>query len=69
METLLVHPKDENQPAAIKAFMQALDIDFEKQDDYLSSELKESINRGVFEAKNGETISFEAFKAKHFKVG
>ena len=69
METLVVHPKDENQLDAVKAFMQALDIDFEKQDDYLSSGLKESVNTGVSEAKNGEVISFEAFKAKHFKVG
>lgn len=69
METLVVHPKDENQLAAIKAFMQALDIDFEKQDDNLSIELKKSMNKGISEADNGEMISFDAFKSKHFKVG
>jgi hypothetical protein len=69
METLVIHPKDKNQLAAIKAFMQALDIDFEKQEDAITDDLKKSILQGISEADNGETMSFESFKAKHFKVG
>ncbi|MFC3561582.1 DUF2683 family protein [Pedobacter jamesrossensis] len=69
METLIVHPKDENQLAAIKAFMQALNIDFENQANTITDNLKRSIDKGINEADNGETISFEAFKLKHFKAG
>lgn len=62
METLVVHPKDENQLAAIKAFMQALDIDFEKQDDSLSEYVINRINESRLEAKEGKLIEFKGVK-------
>lgn len=65
METLLVHPKDENQLAAIKAFMQALDIDFEKQDK-LPVNILDSIKRGLKQAEKGEVVPMNEFKARHF---
>lgn len=65
METLVVRPKDENQLAAIKAFMQALNIDFEKQDK-LPNYIFDNIERGLKQAKEGEVITMDEFKAKHF---
>ena len=62
METLVVHPKDENQLAAIKAFMQALDIDFEKQDENLSDYVINSIAQSRQEAKEGKLKEFSSVK-------
>ena len=68
METLVVHPKDESQLAAIKAFMHALDIDFEQQQESLSTKLVETVKKGLIQADKKQTISFQEFKSKHFKV-
>lgn len=62
METLVVHPKDENQLAAIKAFMQALNIDFEKQDECLSEYVINSINESRLEANEGKLKEFKGVK-------
>ncbi|MBC6110608.1 DUF2683 family protein [Pedobacter fastidiosus] len=67
METLLIHPKNEKQLEAIKAFMKEQNINFESKKDELPSHLLQSINRGLSQANNGDTISFEEFKSKHFK--
>lgn len=67
MEALLVHPKDKEQLAILEAFMSALNINFEYRDDTLPHHVLESINKGLEQAKNGQTISLEEFKNKHFK--
>lgn len=67
MEALLVHPKDKEQLAILKAFMNALNINFEYRNDNLPSHVLESIERGLEQAKNGELISLDEFKSKHFK--
>ena len=67
MEALLVHPKDKEQLAVLKAFMNALNINFESTEDKLPDHVLQSINRGLEQARNGETISLAEFKNKHFK--
>jgi len=67
METLLVHPENEKQLAAIKAFMREQNINFEYQNQELPNHVLESIERGLNQAKNNQTISFDEFKLKHFK--
>lgn len=62
METLLVHPKDEHQLAAIKAFMQALDIDFEKQEDNFSIEVLDGVNDSRLEAKEGKLTAYHGIR-------
>jgi hypothetical protein len=70
METLVVHPKNKSQLAAIKAFMQALNINFEQHnDEQLPEYIMESAHKGIAQANNRETISYATFKTKHFKVG
>ncbi len=58
METLVVHPKDENQLAAIKAFMKALDIDFEQQEHVLPDHVIDNISKSQSEAHRGMTKEF-----------
>jgi len=67
MEALLVHPKDKEQLAVLKAFMNALNINFEYRNDELPAHVQKSIEKGLEQAKNGELISLEDFKSKHFK--
>ena len=67
MEALLVHPKDKEQLAVLKAFMNALNINFEYRNDELPTHVQKSIEKGLEQAKNGELISLEDFKSKHFK--
>ena len=67
MEALLVHPKDKEQLAVLKAFMNALNINFESTEDKLPDHVLQSINRGLEQARNAETISLAEFKNKHFK--
>lgn len=67
MEALLVHPKDKEQLEVLKAFMNALNINFESTISNLPDHVLESINKGLAQAKNGEVISLEDFKSKHFK--
>lgn len=62
METLVVHPKDENQLAAIKAFMQTLNIDFEKQDDNFPLEVLNGVNSSRLEAKEGKLTAYHGVR-------
>lgn len=67
MEALLVHPKDENQLAAIKAFMQALNIHFESKEKEMPTHVLKSIEKGLAQIENGDLISLTDFKEKHFR--
>ncbi len=67
MEALLVHPKDENELAAIKAFMQALNIQFESKERGMPIHVLESIGKGLEQVENGKTISLADFEEKHFR--
>ena len=67
MEALLVHPKDETELAAIKAFMHALNIQFESKEKEMPSHVLQSIKKGLAQMGNGETISLADFKEKHFR--
>ncbi|PWS32947.1 DUF2683 family protein [Pedobacter paludis] len=68
METLLVHPDNEKQLEALKAFMIEQNINFESQTEKLPKHVYQSIERGLKQANKGETISFDEFKLKHFKA-
>ena len=62
MEILLVHPKDENQLAAIKAFMHALNIDFEEQDDNFPLKILNGVNESRQEAKEGKLEAYHGIR-------
>jgi len=66
MESILVHPENAEQLKAVKAVLKALKVQFESQPKTFPPHVLEGIERGLQQAKNGQTISFEEFKEKHF---
>ena len=55
METLIVHPGNKEQLAAIKAFMKALKISFEEGKSPYDPEFVMKIKESRQQVKNGET--------------
>jgi len=66
MESILVHPKNAEELKELKTFLETADIQFEAQEDILPLHVVESINRGLKQAENGETISLKEFTDKYF---
>lgn len=66
MDELLIHPENKEQLRAVKAFLKAMKISFQQQDISLPEHVRESIQKGLNQAKKGETIRFESFKSKYF---
>lgn len=54
METLIIHPKNKEQLAAIKAFVKALKIDFTTKKGNYNEEFVKEVLRGVEERKSGK---------------
>jgi hypothetical protein len=65
MESILIHPENVEQLKMVKAFLTALDIQFEIQSDILLEHVLKSIERSMQQHENGETISLEEFREKH----
>jgi len=63
MSTYVIHPTDE-QEKVVKAFLEALDISFEKEDEQLPDHVLAGIARGQEDIKAGRTMSFDEFKKK-----
>jgi len=64
MSTYVIHPTDE-QEKVVKAFLEALDIDFVKDDDEeLPQYVLDGIARGQADFKAGRTMSLENFRKK-----
>ena len=66
MESLLIHPQDETQLEQIKNYLMSLEIEFEVQKSTLPPHVIAGLEKGMAEARAGQTISFEEFKQKHF---
>jgi len=64
MSTFVIHPTME-QEKVVKAFLEAMDIHFEKEDDTLPEHVLEGIKRGQEDAAAGRFITFEEFKKKY----
>jgi hypothetical protein len=54
METLIVHPKNEEQSTALKAVMKVLKIDFEAEKSPYNPEFVEKVLKGVNARKSGK---------------
>ena len=64
MSTYVIHPTDE-QEKVVKAFLEALNIDFIKDsDDELPPHVLEGIARGEADIEAGRFITFDEFKSK-----
>ena len=67
MESILIHPESAEQLKTVKAVLKALKVQFEPQPAKLPAHVLKSIEKGLEQYKNGESISFEEFKERHFK--
>lgn len=56
METLIVHPKNEEQSTALKAVMKVLKIDFETGESPYNPEFVAKIKRGQEQVKAGKGV-------------
>ncbi|WP_316738191.1 DUF2683 family protein [Pedobacter aquatilis] len=54
METLIVHPKSEEQATALKAVMKVLKIDFETEENSYNPEFVKEVFDGVSARKSGK---------------
>lgn len=61
METIIAHPKNKEQLAALKAFIKALKIDFETKKSPYNPEFVKNILQAKEDIKNGKgvKIAFE----------
>jgi flagellar motor component MotA len=66
MESLLIHPESAEQLKTVKAVLKALKVHFEPQTNVYPPHVVKGIERSLQQAENGQTISLEEFKAKHF---
>ena len=63
MATYLIHPTEE-QEKIVKAFLDALDISFDKEDETLPPHVLAGIEKGREDVKAGRTMSFDEFKSR-----
>ena len=61
METLLVYPT-KAQEKAVTAFLQGLNVQFEKKQEILPPHVLEGIKKGQEDIKAGDTFTYEEFK-------
>jgi hypothetical protein len=61
MEALVVYPT-KDQEKAVKAFLKALDVQFEKKQEILPPHVLAGIKQGQEDIKAGNTFTFEEFK-------
>lgn len=66
MESILIHPENAEQLKTVKAVLRALKVQFEPQSTKLPAHVLKSIEKGIKQYENGQTISYEEFKEKHF---
>jgi hypothetical protein len=66
MESILVHPENAEQLKTVKAVLKALKVQFEPQSNTLPPHVLKSIEVGLKQAENGQTISLKEFTDKHF---
>ncbi len=63
MSKYVIDPTEE-QEKIVTAFLEALDISFEKEDEALPPHVLEGIARGQADIAAGRTMSFDEFKSR-----
>jgi hypothetical protein len=66
MESILIRPESAEQIKTVKAFPKALKVPFEPQSTGFPPHVLKNIEEGIWQYENGQTISLDVFKAKHF---
>lgn len=64
MSTFVIHT-DKEQEKIVKAFLEALDISFEKDDEELPQHVLDGIARGEEDYAAGRYITLDEFKKKY----
>lgn len=67
MESLLIHPENAEQLKTVKAVLKALKVKFELQTMQLPDHVVKGIEKSLRQHDEGQTFSFEEFKARNFK--
>ncbi|MDB4918192.1 DUF2683 family protein [Mucilaginibacter sp.] len=66
MESILIHPENAEQLKTVKAVLKALKVQFEPQSNVLPPHVLKSIEKGIKQYEDGQTISLQEFTEKHF---
>lgn len=66
MESILIHPENAEQLKAVKAFLKALKVQFESKPNELPFHINQQVEKSIQQYEDGQAISFEEFKKKHF---
>ncbi len=66
MEPLLIYPENAEQLKTVKAVLKALKVHFEPSSNTLPPHILKIAEKSIEQYKNGQTISFEEFKERHF---
>jgi hypothetical protein len=66
MEPLLIYPESAEQLKTVKAVLKALKVQFEPQSNTLPPHVLKIAEESIKQYENGQTISFEEFKKRHF---
>ena len=66
MVPLVIYPENAEQLKTVKAILKALKVQFEPQSTVLPPHILKIAKESIKQYENGETISFEEFKARHF---
>lgn len=67
MDAITIHPENPEQLKAVKSLLKSLKIPFENQENEISPDLMESINRGLQQVNEGKVIELDEFK-KRFSI-
>jgi len=66
MESILIHPESAEQLKTVKAVLRALKVQFEPQPNTLPPHVIKGIEKSLKQYEDGQTISLQEFKDKHF---
>jgi nitrate reductase assembly molybdenum cofactor insertion protein NarJ len=58
METLIVHPKNQKQLAAVEAVLKALNVAFNKKESPYNPDFVAAIKKSQEQAKNGKVVTY-----------
>ena len=61
-----MHPESAEQLKTVKAVLKALRVPFEPQSVNIHPHIAKSIEKSIRQYEDGQTISLEEFKEKHF---
>lgn len=64
MSTIIIHLETEAKEKAIKAVLEALDINFDQQEELYHPQTIAGLEKGILQAKNGQTKTYAEVKER-----